>query len=189
MAGSALEARPRAAACCIPRPERPVRQHALRHIRHRTQDRVGVGWDLVQLRVQHLHPHASSTRGSRRVASSQTPARLVQIWASCRQEQRRRAVPLGWMASCNFAALSRSDAGLETGGPSPVGPPGSDDVPVRIPTHFPDAPLDSAGSSLNKPPERSGTSPGPGIPPTSRRRISRHSACRHHVDGRRTARR
>ena len=46
-----------------------------------------------------------------------------------------------------------------------------------------------AGRPLNKPQEQSGTSPGPGTPPTSRRRISRRSACRHHVDGRRTARR
>ena len=40
------------------------------------------------------------------------------------------------------------------------------------------------GSTLNKRQEKTGTSPVPDTLPTYRRRISRHRACRHHVDAR-----
>ena len=42
--------------------------------------------------------------------------------ASSRQEERRRALPLGCAAPCRFAVRSPSDAGLETGGPDPAPP-------------------------------------------------------------------
>ena len=105
------------------------------------------------------------------------------------RHEKDTALTLVWRNVIGAGFALPRDAGLETGGPFPAVLPAQMTFPSGTPTPSQTAPSDSTGNPLSKPPRQSGTSPGPGTPPTSRRRISRRSACRHHVDGRRTARR